>query len=92
MHCFTGLQDGMLANQLASCLRISLAAKPTAAWHLIQRLALASQLSEVLFFSSIAGFLGSSGQASYAAANTSLDALAASCQDKVRIPCLIVCT
>ncbi|KAL4457258.1 hypothetical protein ABPG75_012123 [Micractinium tetrahymenae] len=89
MHSAGVLKDAVLSNQTASNLRASLAAKPVAARWLQRRLAAASPAGQLVLFSSIAGLLGSGGQASYAAANSALDALADSWQEQGVASCSI---
>ncbi|MER5705855.1 SDR family NAD(P)-dependent oxidoreductase, partial [Micromonospora sp. NPDC002296] len=67
-----GLVEGLTADQLAGVL----APKVSAGWHLHEATA-DLDLDLFVLFSSIAGVLGSPGQAAYAAGNAFLDALAA---------------
>ena len=82
MHAGGVLRNAMLGHQTAGSLREVLAPKVAGAEQLWRRL-LGSRPHQALLFSSIAGLLGSGGQGSYAAANSALDALAASQQMQV---------
>jgi hypothetical protein len=76
------LQDARLANTTAASLRAAIAPKATAARSLAARLVAGAPLGSLQLFSSIAGLLGSAGQANYAAANAALDAAAAGWQQR----------
>ena len=83
VHAAGVLRDGM---------REVLAPKAAASRNQLLDLAgSAAPLPQLLLFSSIAGLLGSSGQANYSAANGLLDALAGTLRDQVRACTTDVC-
>ena len=78
----TAAQDNLLAKQTAAGMRASFAPKLAGAAAL-QLHGAATPVRAWALFSSIAGLIGSSGQANYAAANATLDAWAISLHSQV---------
>jgi pimaricinolide synthase PimS1 len=76
VHCAGITDDGVLSSLTAERVARVLRVKVDAAWHL-HELAADRPLDAFVLFSSVSGILGMPGQASYAAANSFLDALAA---------------
>ena len=75
VHAGGVLADATLSNQTPSLVRAAMAGKLMGAQHL-QCAAVAHPTTHTVLFSSVAALLGSPGQASYAAANAGVDALA----------------
>ncbi|WP_394848509.1 amino acid adenylation domain-containing protein [Pendulispora brunnea] len=75
VHCAGALDDGVLLNQSPERFVAVMAPKVAGAWNL-HRATEGLQLDAFVLFSSLVGVLGGSGQATYGAANTFLDALA----------------
>ena len=76
VHAAGIVEDAMVPGQTRAGLAAVMAAKVAGAWNL-HRATAPLELDFFVLYSSMAGVLGSAGQANYAAANAFLDALAA---------------
>lgn len=81
MHAGGVLQDAMLPQQTVKSIRAVLAPKLCFMAHAMHTLQLEA-VQAVNLFSSVAAFIGSPGQANYAAANSALDCWAAVLQQR----------
>ena len=75
LHAAGVLRDGLLRNLINDGMQAVFAPKAVATWHL-HCSAATERMTSLLLFSSVAAAFGNAGQAAYAAANASLDALA----------------
>lgn len=76
-HAAMVLRDASVMSQTSEALAQVLSAKLTSAQHLHELTRQLPSVRRFVLFSSVAGTLGTAGQANYAAANAGLDALAA---------------
>jgi myxalamid-type polyketide synthase MxaB len=85
VHAAGILDDGMLKDQDAKRFQNVILPKVMGGWNL-HRLTMENDLDFFVIFSSVASLFGNAGQASYAAANSFLDALA-HCRRSSGLPC-----